>query len=245
MKNPIQTLHTFITSQMKSTSTLIRIIAFIFIDLLLILLFAPFGLIDLWFFDKDRVVSDRENLIILIHGTGVSDWQWSIVRLYLRFFDRQYISVRYDSHQHIMKSCLSVLTQIPKDVDLTLIGHSQGGLIALYLHKYLLKGVKETFLLNTPQRGASIINWLYNGDSLSDSVKDMRPKSEFIKSLQDIKLMGNIHEVMGLNDYVRKDECVVHHEDVYLSYFGHYFSAVNPYLWLTCIIPSPQAAGRA
>ena len=219
----------------SSILILFRISLFIIIDLILILFFIPLGYIDLFFFNKNRL-SDCKNIIILIHGTGASEWQWSIARLYLRLFNKQYISVEYNSRQCVEKSCKDVINQIPKISNISIIGHSQGGLIALYLHQYF--DIKSTFLLHTPQKGAKIIDWLYHGEILSDQLKDMQYQSYFIQLIGNIKVKGNIYEIMGNNDYVREGECVVFKQNVYKSFFGHYFSAVNPYLWITYIIPN-------
>jgi pimeloyl-ACP methyl ester carboxylesterase len=216
-----------------SILTIFRLLSFIVIDFTLIVLFAPIGLIYLLFGPKSK--TDGDQIIILIHGSSVSDWQWAIAKFYLYISGLSFISVKYNSSQSINESRNQVLNQINlRDKDIIIIGHSQGGLIARKIHNQL--GSKMTFLMNTPQKGASLINWLGPETLEPSSRNDMRVGSEFIKNLPNVN-SETIHEIVGINDFVRDYEATVFGVNVYKSWFGHYFNAVNPYLWFSYVIP--------
>ena len=64
----------------------------------------------------------------------------------------------------------------------------------------------------------------------------MRYGSTFINLLPNDIIPDRIYEIAGINDFVRYDHCLHYYKNVYTSWFGHYFSAVNPYLWFNYII---------
>jgi hypothetical protein len=220
-------------------SVFFTLFAFIFIDLALVALFSVIGIIYL-ILGSPTIKNKNNKLVILIHGTGASHWQWAVAKVYLYVKGIEFMSVSYNSDQEIIKSCEDVINYISlfkENKDIILIGHSQGGLIARSIHHKIQS--KMTFLINTPQKGAIIINWLFpNKLEENNSLNDMRCDSDFINNLSSLKDSDNIYEIVGLNDFIRPEHCICLGKNIYFSWFGHYFSAVNPILWFNYIIPN-------
>lgn len=223
---------------MSHITIISRLIVFILIDIIAILLFVPLGLLYLSF--GKQQYDNGNPLVVLIHGSGVNDIQWNVAKAYLYFSDISFISVNYNYSQSITKSANNVLKLIPKDRDIILIGHFQGGLISRYIANNI--NTHQIYLMNTPQKGAIILNFLYPNENIcaniDDSQKDMRYGSDFIKNLPIINDNIKVFEIVGINDFVRDIHSIEYEKNVYKSWFGHYFSAVNPYLWFNYIIPN-------
>lgn len=192
--------------------------------------------------------SKNDNIVILIHGSGVSDWQWAVTKMYLYLAKIPFHSVKYNYCQSIHISCDDVSDQIidvsqkHNNNNVVLIGHSQGGLIARSIYNNNNFKSNMMFLLNTPQKGAPILNWLYPDPVVHkypDSLNDMRPESQFISELPNENDIDDefVHEIIGQNDFVGADNCIFFGKNVYKSWFSHYYSAVNPFLWFNYIIP--------
>lgn len=229
--------------RMNGFLTFLFLISFIFIDFILIGVFSIPGIVMLLFGPQQQINKNKRNesVVVLIHGSGVSDWQWAVAKAYLYVLKLEFMSVKYNSIQSIVNSCDDVVQQIrnniPINKSIVLIGHSQGGLIARSIADKVK--AKKVFLMNTPQRGAVLLNWLYPKEENYDcSDNDMRYDSPFLRSLPSIKTTDKIYEIVGLNDYVRSEHCIHFDQYVYESWFGHYFTAANPYLWLKYIIPN-------
>ena len=226
----------------------LRITLFILIDFGMIILISPLFLLLFSFVNIIKKNNNNKNtIVVLIHGSGVKGWQWIIVEKYLYYYNIPYKSVNYDSSQKIYKSCQDVMEQIISidncSIDkknVVLIGHSLGGLIARVISSKMK--IKLLFLINTPQNGAIVINWLDSGASLSPAAYDLRYGSEFITHLPAPNAC-QVHEIVGINDFIRPEHATTHGKNVYMSYFGHYFSAVNPYLWFGYIIPLIRTIG--
>jgi triacylglycerol esterase/lipase EstA (alpha/beta hydrolase family) len=226
-------MQTALTILMSALIILSRLVAFAFIDFLMIVPFALLGIFHLVF---RRSIIKGNTLVVLIHGSGVNDWQWGVAKFFLDLHGLSFISVNYDYNLPIHKCTQNVKAQLPKNKSIILIGHSLGGLVARAIVNDV--NAKAIFLLNTPQKGAVILDWIYPIKKKYDcSENDMRPESDFLKNLPKIDSKTTIYEIVGLNDYVRSDHCISFGKNVYESWFGHYFSAVNPYLWLNWIIP--------
>lgn len=227
--SPIMILRLFI---------ILRIVSFIFIDTILIGIFSIIGALYKLLGPTTYINEDDNKLVILIHGSGTSHWQWLVAKFYMYIFGVSFVSVQYNYLQSIKLSCDDVVEQIlpllQSDRKIILIGHSQGGLIARSIFPKI--NPQMLFLLHTPQKGASILNCLYPETNEPTSSNDMRLGSKFIKNLY-FPIIKHAYEVVGINDFVRHYECIDYGMNVYTSWFGHYFSAVNPYLWITHIIP--------
>lgn len=116
-------------------SVFLRLVAFILIDLALVSIHSIFGIIYLLMGQPcGKMMGER--VVVLIHGTGVSDWEFLAAKFYLFVMGIPFWSVKYDYRQAIRKSCDDVTKQIEKLKGdsgcngVVLIGHSQGGLIA-------------------------------------------------------------------------------------------------------------------
>lgn len=217
-----------------------RVISFILIDTILIGVFSIIGALFKAFGPFTYINDLNTPLVILIHGSGTGHWQWLVAKFYLYICGINFVSVKYNYLQAINLSCASVLEQLAPYTNtklnrkLILIGHSQGGLIARAISEHIHPTM--LFLMHSPQKGASLINWMYQECETTDSNNDMRQGSKFIRNLH-FPLLKHVYEIVGINDFVRYYECIAYKQNVYKSWFGHYFSAVNPYLWLTHIIP--------
>jgi len=230
-----------------------RLLSFIIIDILLIVVFSPLGIIYELFFsfiNSAKLNNKSKIIIVLIHGTGISSIQWLVIKLYLYISSINFVVVDYNYNQRINKSCIDCIKQIDDlnvdKRDVILIGHSQGGLIARNIH-YKVNS-KATFLINTPQKGASILGWLYpygsegNINPKDESLLDMKVDSCFINELP--KTNSTFYEIVSCNDFVRSYECICQNTNVYYGFFGHYFNAVNPFLWFYFIVPAIGKVGR-
>lgn len=169
----------------------------------------------------------------MIHGTSTSSWQWKYVQFYLRLKNISYITPKYNHQQRIPLSTDEVFRQI-KNIKRNnfIIGHTQGVLIAICLHDKLES--RGTFLLNTPQKGSSLLSWLLSETDEKKSSFDMRPYSKFIKDLLIIN--ENTYEIIGINDFVCPHKAIRSNVNVYHSWFSHYFNTINPYLWFFYIL---------
>ena len=178
----------------------------------------------------------KDHRVILIHGSGVSGWQWLVVERYLQYRNISYQIANYNSIQKINKSSEDVLKQIECDKkNIIIVGHSQGS-----LKKYCKQSKTKINIhdQHTTKRCEDIRYIIYNPKNnphLTEAKKDMIYGSDFIKSLPRPEC--NIYEVIGLNDFIEPENCIEYGKNVYNSYSGHYFSAVNPFLWFNYIIP--------
>lgn len=216
---------------------LLRLLLFVFVDFILILCLFPIGILFLAGPRNVEFGNKTDKLIVLIHGSGVGEWQWNVAKAYLCLFRLSHMTVGYDSSKRVDISCQNVWEQIPLDREVALIGHSQGGLIARSIANNL--NATKIFFLNTPQKGSPLLDWLYpieENKIRSDSDIDMRYGSDFIKKLPT-ELKSETFEIVGINDFVRDSQSIFYGKNIYHSWFGHYFSAVNPYLWIQYITP--------
>jgi len=200
-------------------------------------------------------------LVVLVHGSGVGNWQWAMAKVYLAMYKIPYYCTSYDYTQSVDQCVEEVyrdLTLKLKDQEgqqgqgeqreIVLIGHSLGGLVSRLLHNKedsTLRIVK-TFILHTPQNGvyiANVRNKLFRnrGYTITQSMTNMEVDSDFVKEYKERCQNENdseIYEVAGRCDYVDPKfvfwKC--EKENKYLGWFGHYYPAVNPFLWLGFIL---------
>jgi pimeloyl-ACP methyl ester carboxylesterase len=194
---------------------------------------------------------------ILIHGTGIDSIQWGVAKLYLWTKGIPWYCVNYNHSQRILQSKEDVLAECKKELVLEsrkhrkvfLIGHSQGGIIARLLHSQCREDpslgldVQKTFLLHAPQKGALIIKLkekVFGYSSLKPCLQDMNFGSHFLKChySRACTTREDIFETAGIGDYVDPQLALCRFEHAYVSWLGHYFPAVNSYLWYSFIIPN-------
>ena len=271
----------------KETLKFIPHITGVVLDFALITVFAVPGLIFKKF--KNLTVKNREKpLVILIHGSGITSWQWGIAQIYLWSKNIEHATVDYDSSRNIDISVKDVADQIKQilgrknrlnmysdylhlDNDfrahncfnrpIILIGHSQGGLIARQIYNqyngktspntltpegvYNNLNIEKVFILNSPQLGAQIAHqrnmaFAFFGSPCKGSSLDMVPNSSYVKRYKEIcNDEEDTYVVCGHLDFVENYSALWNQTNknrIYKSYFGHYFSAVNPLLWYSFII---------
>jgi pimeloyl-ACP methyl ester carboxylesterase len=92
--------------------------------------------------------------------------------------DQKRIVIDYDSHQPLELSLQQVLRQLPKAGELSLVGHSLGGLIAtLIAHE---RELQELILISAPiagSRAARIAKWIPGSPAI---MRDITPTSSRI-----------------------------------------------------------------
>jgi len=206
---------------------------------------------------KDPIINSKYPLVILIHGTGVKSWQWGVAENFLRNHNIEYDSVNYTYTNSIKDSICEVHTQIEKIckkrncIDVILIGHSQGGLISRWIYNTYDKtnnkyNVIKNFSLNAPQTGTSackLRNKLLHYCNIipDNSFRDMEPDSEFINEYQSVCVDTDSFLVAGRLDFVEQSSALWgsrNKSKKYITFGGHYYSAVDPKMWHNFIIPN-------
>jgi pimeloyl-ACP methyl ester carboxylesterase len=245
---------------------LLRIALFVLVDIVLcvpfFLLLSPLRAILALFRPRtttQRLLKQADVTVVLIHGSGTSSWQWWPAQLYLFLHGIRNRAVRYNSLQPCAASVSDIEAQISTiEGRLVLVGHSQGALLARdLLHRTKRRSssssswkIAALFSLNGPQRGSALLRWLYpDGCEGYPARNDMALDSDYVKSVGSIDDNNNAaaketenvvvekYTVVGLNDFVRPQEAMLPAPvTVYRSWFGHYFSACNPWLWNTFIV---------
>lgn len=206
---------------------------------------------------KPPIVNDLHPLVILIHGTGVTSWQWGVVENYLRNHELESAVVDYDSTNSIKDSIRDVQAQI-EDIcrlrgknNIILIGHSQGGLISRWIYNESRANntsynVIKNFSLSAPQKGTHLCKLRnevmeYLNKESNISLYDMEPSSEFIKEYKTICIDTDSFLTSGRLDFVGQESALWGHNDdtrKYITFAGHYYPAVDYHMWHNFIIPN-------
>ena len=205
---------------------------------------------------KPPVVNDLHPLVILIHGTGVTSWQWGVVENYLRNHEIESAVVDYDSTNSIKDSIRHVQDQI-KNIcqsrdrnNIILVGHSQGGLISRWIYNESRANttsynIIKNFSLSAPQEGAHVCKlrnkvMKYLNRTSNISLYDMEPSSEFINEYKNMCVDNDSFLTSGKLDFVGKESALWGHDDEsrkYITFAGHYYPAVDYNMWHYFIIP--------
>ena len=219
-------------------------------DLTLISFFVVIGIpFKKIFISKNKTNSDNP-LVVLIHGSDITSWQWGMAEIYLWSKRINYYSVDYDSSQDIMESYEKVKLQLTpflrndKYKEIIVVGHSQGGLISRMLYNEI-GNITSNFMLNVPQQGAKLAKIFNDRDRkkkkiIKKSREQMEPDSMFTMKYKEMCKDMDSYQVSGSLDFVSVHSSLWKYTSskIYKSWFGHFFSAVNPYLWYTFIIPN-------
>ena len=95
-------------------------VACVFIDLALVVVHAVAAGVPFLAYEKVRGLTFDDDtsrpIAVLIHGTGVTAWQWGMAKLYLYFAGIPYHCVNYDYHQPVRTSLHKVLADIRTDL---------------------------------------------------------------------------------------------------------------------------------
>lgn len=202
-----------------------------------------------------KLIDNKEMpLVVLIHGTSVSSWQWGVVEQYLRNHNLESGVVDYDYTQDITVSVDDVKQQIlelckkRKHKKVVLVGHSQGGLISRLIYNTGLNEIKieQNYSLHAPQLGAEIAKVRNDvivslGKIPSCSAYDMEPNSKFVTYYTNTCTDTDSFLMTGSMDFVKQESALWGQKDedkIYRSKLGHYYPAVNYNLWVKFIIPN-------
>ena len=107
--------------------------------------------------DSGRPLNKKKHTIILIHGSGLSHIVWSLTEQYLSNQDYNVLALDLPGHGNSKGDCLSSIEEIAEWLekvinkigidDFSILGHSQGCLIALeYVFKYPKKAKNLIFV---------------------------------------------------------------------------------------------------
>lgn len=124
--------------------------------------------------------------IAYLHGLNSSDK--SFAYLVDRLPEHTSTLVNYNSHQPLLKSIKQVLRQLPKDVPITLVGHSLGGVIAALIAHEQLAQVTKLATISSPiggSKAALVARWL---PSAPDVLSDITPGSAYMVRLRQSQL---------------------------------------------------------
>lgn len=92
--------------------------------------------------------------------------------------EHKHLRIDYDSHQPLELSIAQVLKQLPKTGQISLVGHSLGGLIsALIAHQRELKGLVVISAPIAGSRAARIAKWVPGAPMI---MRDITPSSPLI-----------------------------------------------------------------
>jgi len=140
-----------------------------------------------------------ENAIVLIHGSGVNEAQFMPARKIIDDLkiDAEvyscdlnsggtYSSDKYDSIELYAARAHRYMQNNVSGKNITLIGHSMGGLVAAYLaENYDDIKVDKVITIATPWQGAYMLKYLYGMLSFNtERHKQMVPGSEFLNELK-------------------------------------------------------------
>lgn len=201
-----------------------------------------------------RPVGATRTGIVLIHGTDAGCWQWAIAVEYLRnLTDREILCVEYQSRQPVVRSTTDVVAQIDQvfgeNDEISLIGTSQGGVIALkaVLDQRLQPKAKVSMVtaICGPVQGTPRADLVVDLGLApkTGAVADMRTTSLFTKTLNNqIKIQSHSqaidwHFVTGAIDFIVPPEYALPRPDAgmrfstYDSWLGHLTPLVNPAVW--------------
>ena len=205
---------------------------------------------------KPPIVNELHPLVILIHGTGVTSWQWGVVENYLRNHELESAVVDYDSVNSIKESIISVNNQIENICktrdrnNVILVGHSQGGLISRWIYNESRANntsynVIKNFSLSAPQEGTHLCT-LRNeamkclNKQSHTSLYDMEPSSEFISEYKNKCIDDDSYLTSGKLDFIGHESALWGHNNEsrkYIAFAGHYYPAVDYNMWHYFIIP--------
>ena len=100
--------------------------------------------------------------------------------------DQKRVVIDYDSHQPLEQSIAQVLKQLPKTGELSLVGHSLGGLISVLIaHE---RELNELIVVSAPiagSRAARIAKWI---PGAPDIMRDITPTSPRILQASSTKI---------------------------------------------------------
>lgn len=120
------------------------------------------------------------------------------------------IKVDYDSHQPLQKSITQVLKQIPSDGEISIVGHSLGGVIGTLLSAD--DRVQELVTISSPLGGSKAANFVRWLPGHPEVLHDITPRSPYIQhilmtplsvpTLSIISTAGHLNTTSEPNDSV-------------------------------------------
>jgi pimeloyl-ACP methyl ester carboxylesterase len=128
-----------------------------------------------------------QKTIVYLHGLNSSHRSFNYIIKELPTHTA--IRVDYDSHQPLEASILQVIKQLPQDGEISLVGHSLGGVIAaLIAGDNCTVKINELVTISAPHGGskaANVIQWFPGAPAVTS---DITPNSPLIRLLKIKKL---------------------------------------------------------
>lgn len=119
--------------------------------------------------------------IVYIHGLNQTHLSFTY---FAEKLGEKHIMVDYDSRQSLADSVKQVVKQLPKTGDLTLIGHSLGGVIAMVIAHSGVANVSKVVTISSPLGGskaAVFARWVVSGIRV---LGDITPTSVYMKMIE-------------------------------------------------------------
>lgn len=124
--------------------------------------------------------------IAYIHGLNSSPLSFSYISE--RLPEHKPYLIRYKSYQRLGDSIAEVLSQLPQDEKLTLVGHSLGGVISVLIAANCPERIEKLVAISSPFKGsraACTLRWIPGSMQIFD---DLVPRGHFISQCRSLTL---------------------------------------------------------
>lgn len=169
--------------------------------------------------------------LVYIHGASATGESFNYIREHINQKD---IILNYDSSNGFEKNLYDMKLQLEKIKDIFFIGHSLGGIYALFLANEMPNQVLGAVTLSTPYGGAEAADYAKYFLPFSRLMKDIGPSSWVMRQVDKIKIQHpwtNVVTIKGQSPFIiEPNDGVVtiksqkHHENIELIEvnYNHY-----------------------
>lgn len=169
--------------------------------------------------------------LVYIHGASATSESFNYIREHINQKD---IILNYDSNNGFEKNLYDMKLQLEKIKDIFFIGHSLGGIYALFLANEMPNQVLGAVTLSTPYGGAEAADYAKYFLPFSRLMKDIGPSSWVMRQVDKIKIQHpwtNVVTIKGQSPFIiEPNDGVVtiksqkHHENIELIEvnYNHY-----------------------
>ena len=124
--------------------------------------------------------------VAYIHGLNSTQSSFSYIVKQLP--EHHFHLINYQSHQPLAESIIQVLKQLPREVPLSLVGHSLGGVIATLIAADNLEKIERLVTISSPlngSRAAATLRWIPGSLPV---LNDIVPRSALLTRLGGLEL---------------------------------------------------------